>query len=1764
MKTKRSLSLLLCVVMLVSTLVFPAYADSTGVSVTFAAQKDGAFIFTPQSIEVKDGIAEEYGYTVKDGITSPTFLDALVAVHKAKYGGAFTKESAKDYLDVNSGGWILKSFQSADSCGFTVNSSSAALSNEQIIKNGDTLEYYFYMDTTTWSDVYTFFDAYKKTVKTGESFDLTLSKVTYDPSTYAPVITPIDGTDENNAITINTVNSDGSISEQLDAVIDKDGKISLKFDSEGTYTVTAQGFAETGSIVAPFCVVTAEKAETAPDYESAVKIAYDEFSTKNKYTASNTPLVFPLEYNSVTYTNLVSYLKAWTLDKTGFEPEIEYKFTPSATAYPDWRSGEPIQYVPNPFESDGEAVPNYFSDNKPMSKMFTAVKFKIGTAESANIATLWAKTTSLERNDEEIVDYVASNLPFARIKGNNNSEDEIVQTIGELSNGRVGALPTADKLYTKSSAVISWKLENISGKSDALTLKNNKITVSRPEIGEDNAVFKLAATVTSANDSSITKDVVYTLTVPAYEAVYIPVQVTSGANLTIKNVDEKYIVKQENAPEGYDLYLCALHTAANGAKQDYTYTAELENYITKSGTISVTGETPSENVVISLTASSGDDTKLGTLEFLAPEIKDFNFDKDTTEYNVEINSAQSVKIAGLPAVNGADVKITSYYSSLANANKGTLNTKGTALNAKGVNCYLPDAPGVSVIKITVTAPSGSVQEQKTREYTINITKKSDTKPLTGLVITALSTENGKADSRADEEKLAPLFVSGDNAGTYYYTVNYFRNQITVKPTAKGADIKVNGETVASGKVSNPINLEVGNNEIKIEVTLGGNTETYTVVVRRKAKLVITDVKLDNGYLSSLDNGRTGSCSFANNADKINVTYITNEPCDITITAGDKVYTGTSGEPIEIDIDGEDSIIPITKISHTVDGVLEEQNYVISFRRLAATSPNAVESYLPAPGQFVNQTPYRNPDVVISSSGSVVTLGAFGGYAVYRYDDPIANDSKNPYGIDFIIYGNAFKNDDGTTSSGAAEPGAVMVSKDGVNWYELAGAKYYSADTRRNISVTYTNGDETFTSASDTAWTSSDGESGIMPKNDYHKQPYYPDPSFYGKYQNGIGKNDSYTSKTVTFTGTIIDPGFYPFGYADSHSKNENFSAGTAVNPYVKNHEYKYNGDGFDISWAVDENGNRVELDEISYIKIYNPTLSYGTSTGEKSPEISAIARTKANTEDAGVSSPLSSLYINGKEVTLEDGKFTYTVDAENAETLEIAPTAKIADANIYVSDTRVNSGEKCKITSAAKTRIIVQDGEKEPVIYILGFENIPTESDNSSLSSIEISPDGISLSPDSENKLAYAVSNNTATVRITPKTAGRKATAEISGKSLENAVTLNNGEESAVIDLSVGENVFDIKVKSENGKNEKTYTFTITRKSASSSTPSSNEITVSFTLTGDVIHYNKDTDRYTGNHKKPVWIKTQNVVIPKNSTLKYITELMLNNAKIDFVTSGVYISYINGIGEFDNGKNSGWMYRVNDVISNVGYAAKKLSDGDAIEWFYTDDYTTEKNYEKWDDPKPSSSKSNTAENGKTDKSDTKTPENNKGFDENTFADVKKDDWYFEAVKYVYNKGIIKGTDKGFEPNTDMSRAMLVTVLWRMENSPVVNFAMKFNDANDGWYTEAIRWAASEGIVSGISEDTFGTDEPITREMLTTILYRYAQKKNIDVSSGENTNILSYSDAESISEYAVSAMQWAVGEGIIKGESETLIAPDGKALRAQCAALIMRFCEKYSK
>ena len=182
-----------------------------------------------------------------------------------------------------------------------------------------------------------------------------------------------------------------------------------------------------------------------------------------------------------------------------------------------------------------------------------------------------------------------------------------------------------------------------------------------------------------------------------------------------------------------------------------------------------------------------------------------------------------------------------------------------------------------------------------------------------------------------------------------------------------------------------------------------------------------------------------------------------------------------------------------------------------------------------------------------------------------------------------------------------------------------------------------------------------------------------------------------------------------------------------------------------------------------------------------------------------------------------------------------------------------------------------------------------------------------------------------------------------------------------------------------------------------------------------------------------------------------------------------------------------------------------------------------------------------------------------------FTDVPEGAWYEDAAAYVYKHGLMAGTSATtFAPDVTTSRAMIATILWRMAGSPVVNYAMNYTDVAQGqWCSEAIRWATSEGVVTGYGNGLFGTNDPITREQLATMLWRYAQTKGYDVSIGENTNILSYTDVADLSEYAIPAMQWAVGAGIINGTGDgSTLTPQGQATRAQAAVMLQRFCEKY--
>jgi len=176
-----------------------------------------------------------------------------------------------------------------------------------------------------------------------------------------------------------------------------------------------------------------------------------------------------------------------------------------------------------------------------------------------------------------------------------------------------------------------------------------------------------------------------------------------------------------------------------------------------------------------------------------------------------------------------------------------------------------------------------------------------------------------------------------------------------------------------------------------------------------------------------------------------------------------------------------------------------------------------------------------------------------------------------------------------------------------------------------------------------------------------------------------------------------------------------------------------------------------------------------------------------------------------------------------------------------------------------------------------------------------------------------------------------------------------------------------------------------------------------------------------------------------------------------------------------------------------------------------------------------------------------------------FTDVRITDWFYDSVEYVYDNDMMNGTGGGkFSPDATTTRGMIVTILHRLEGEPFA-YGGQFSDVEAGAYYEyAVAWAADLNIVGGYGNGKFGPEDPITREQLASILYRYAQYKDMNVSAGEDTNILSYNDAFEISDYAYPALQWACAEGLINGVNGNLM-PQGNATRAQVAAILTRFC-----
>ena len=175
-----------------------------------------------------------------------------------------------------------------------------------------------------------------------------------------------------------------------------------------------------------------------------------------------------------------------------------------------------------------------------------------------------------------------------------------------------------------------------------------------------------------------------------------------------------------------------------------------------------------------------------------------------------------------------------------------------------------------------------------------------------------------------------------------------------------------------------------------------------------------------------------------------------------------------------------------------------------------------------------------------------------------------------------------------------------------------------------------------------------------------------------------------------------------------------------------------------------------------------------------------------------------------------------------------------------------------------------------------------------------------------------------------------------------------------------------------------------------------------------------------------------------------------------------------------------------------------------------------------------------------------------------FTDVAGGDWFHDAVRYVYDNGLMDGVGDGqFAPNATTNRAMVVTILYRLAGEPAVSGQSDFTDVADGlWYTDAVAWAAEKGIVNGISATEFAPSGDLTREQLATVLYRYAEGMGYDVSA--QADLSGFPDADQIQSYAPQALSWAVAEGLLQGFEDDSLQPGGTATRAQIATILMRF------
>lgn len=477
------------------------------------------------------------------------------------------------------------------------------------------------------------------------------------------------------------------------------------------------------------------------------------------------------------------------------------------------------------------------------------------------------------------------------------------------------------------------------------------------------------------------------------------------------------------------------------------------------------------------------------------------------------------------------------------------------------------------------------------------------------------------------------------------------------------------------------------------------------------------------------NGTTGTVAGRNGSSKIpgEFTLWVENPTSVTVNGTAQSASLQNGTNYGYTITtSEDNTLSIVVVA---GGATYTISCGTKSHTLAGSAPTSVVSYLPL-GQFANNsgwgylgTKFVGPNKTAPETTGV-SLGAFGGFIEFYFENGIEDKATNPYGVDFVIYGNAF--------NGNPEAGAVQVSVDGTTWYELAGSNYYKSNftannpengfskfytgTLRNTSVIYTKG-----SSRVTAKLGSLNEANCCPAAWFplttNFTAFANDPTGGAHCASGVSVNLS--GDTLTFTGVtaIADSDTtadYAFGYADVTPNGSPSEYGEAVNPYTPYTSDKTGGDGFDLAWAVDiATGEPVNLSgqKVKYVRVYSAVLDFGRF-GETSPEITGIftARgTSSNTKPTtGAIANLAGTKISttGTAVSSTQRFISRTVPAGTEQTLSISSNADYLYVNgVQITGTSTSNPYTISVNLAegetATYQVITQTGTRQPYIEVI-------------------------------------------------------------------------------------------------------------------------------------------------------------------------------------------------------------------------------------------------------------------------------------------------------------------------------------------------------------------------------------------------------------------------------------------------------------------------------